>query len=90
MKGNKELVDARNLAMLETSKPDWFVFDYGSSIEIHANKAGFEYLGKKMLDMADAAPGDDHWLPADSRVVEMGPAVLILQMAGKKPSKPTP
>lgn len=83
-------IDARSLAMLETTEPAWFVFDSFSSIEIHANKAGFEFLGKKLLEMAGEGPGKETWLPTDSSFVEMGPPVFLLRMAGERPPKPVP
>lgn len=88
MSPKKSDIDARNMTMLETTEPDWYIFDHFTSIEIHANKAGFEFLGKKLLEMVEAKPGDDLWLSTDSRVCEMGPPVFILRMAGEKPPKP--
>lgn len=83
-------MEARALAMLETSQPAWYFFHTHTSIELHANKAGFEFLGKKFLEMAGTAPGEDSWLPTDSSIVEMGPPVFILRMAGERPPKPMP
>lgn len=80
----------RHQAMLQNDKPEWIVLNLFTSIEVHANRAGFEFLGQKFLEMAEAAPGDDSWLPTDSKVVEMGPPVFILRMAGEHPEKPAP
>ena len=87
---NRSEIEARSLAMQETTKPAWFVFNTFSSIEIHANRAGFEFLGNKLLEMAGAAPDEEAWLPTDSSVIEMGPPVFLLRMAGEKPPKPLP
>ncbi len=90
MISNRSEIEARSRALQEATEPAWFIFDAFTSIEIHANKAGFEFLGKKFLEMAGTAPGEDSWLPTDSSVVEMGPPVFILRMAGERPPKPMP
>ena len=77
-------IDTRNIEIQNSPAPEWAIFDCFSSLEIHSNKSGFLFLAQKMMEMANSNPGDDLWLPIDTKFKEMGPPMFVLKMAGKK------
>ena len=59
--------------------------DFQSQLEATAfRRWRASLLAQKMMEMANSNPGDDLWLPIDTKFKEMGPPMFVLKMAGKK------
>lgn len=72
----------------EEGRPDYQIADAFTCLSIIANRDGFRFLAGKLMEMADAPPGEDLWLPVEPGGMEMGRKLFILRMAGEKPKKP--
>jgi hypothetical protein len=74
----------------EEGRPDYQIADSFMCLSIQANSDGFKFLAGKLLQMAEAPPGEDLWLPVEPGGMEMGRKLFILRMVGEKPKKPDP
>ncbi len=84
-----ELAD-RMKASTEQGRPDYQIADMFTCLSILANPDGFRFLADELLKFAEAAPGQERWLPIRPDWTEMGQKVFILKMAGEKAKTPQP
>lgn len=84
-----ELADRMRVST-EEGRPDYQIADIFTCLSILANRDGFRLLAEKLLEIAEAPPGEELWLPVEPGGGQMGRKMFILKMAGEKPEKPKP
>ena len=81
-------LDDRIRVSTEEGRPDYQIADGWTCLSILANRDGFKLLAGKLLEIAEAPPGEELWLPVHPKGMQMGQKLFILRMAGEKPKRP--